>query len=367
MKNPFTPNFGQIPIQMAGRSFLIDELTSAYEEDGLGNPALTSILVGARGTGKTALLSLLGKEAEQRGWITVNVAATKGMLEDIYEQALRKCSAFLEPSASKQLKAVSIAQAIGVEWENQPHPEQNWRARMSDVLEALSQHDVRLLITVDEVDPHLDEMIQLATVYQLFVREERPIALLMAGLPFKVDGLLSEGSISFLRRAAQQDIGLIDDYEMKDAFRLSVELGGKTIDDDALAYAVEAIEGFPFMMQLVGFRAWQAAQDSSRITEGDVRKGVELARQDMKRRVLKSTLDELSDNDLAFLQAMLARPQGISTEELRDSLGKSSSHVSTYRRRLLKQGVIEMKGRSLVCFALPGLEEYLPEYLEESF
>ena len=43
-----------------------------------------------------------------------------------------------------------------------------------------------MLFTVDEVDPTLDEMVQLAAFYQHFVREGRKVALLMAGLPHNV-------------------------------------------------------------------------------------------------------------------------------------------------------------------------------------
>lgn len=43
-----------------------------------------------------------------------------------------------------------------------------------------------MLFTVDEVDPTLDEMVQLAAFYQHFVREGRKVALLMAGLPHNI-------------------------------------------------------------------------------------------------------------------------------------------------------------------------------------
>ncbi len=81
-------------------------------------------------------------------------------------------------------------------------------------------------------------------------------------------------------------------------------------------------------------------------------------------RVLKATLDELSDNDLAFLDAMARRPGPSTAAQVGDALGKGSAHVSTYRRRLLEQGVIENMGRNRFDFALPMLRSYLPEYLE---
>lgn len=49
MRNPFTPNFGQVPTQMAGRSAIVDEMLDAFES-GLGNPSLCTLFKGARGT-----------------------------------------------------------------------------------------------------------------------------------------------------------------------------------------------------------------------------------------------------------------------------------------------------------------------------
>ncbi|MFR7669486.1 MAG: hypothetical protein ACLU0O_00640 [Collinsella sp.] len=75
----------------------------------------------------------------------------------------------------------------------------------------------------------------------------------MAGLPFRVLALLTGKSTSFLRRAAQHSLGSISPTEVK-AFRLTIEDGGKTISDEAIDLAAKAIDGFPFMFQLVGYR-----------------------------------------------------------------------------------------------------------------
>lgn len=72
--NPFTPTFGIVPPIMAGRTYLIDDVVRALDR-GPGDPNLATIYVGARGTGKTALLSYLSSEAQRHGWISVGVAA----------------------------------------------------------------------------------------------------------------------------------------------------------------------------------------------------------------------------------------------------------------------------------------------------
>lgn len=88
--NPFTPTFGVVPAFMAGREDITSELLAALEE-GVGNPNLTTIISGARGTGKTALLTYLSDAAQAQGWVSVNVSALPGMLEEIVQQARCEC------------------------------------------------------------------------------------------------------------------------------------------------------------------------------------------------------------------------------------------------------------------------------------
>ena len=52
--NPFVAKFGKVPVYFAGREDVISEITLMFEED---EETACCLLVGARGTGKTALLT----------------------------------------------------------------------------------------------------------------------------------------------------------------------------------------------------------------------------------------------------------------------------------------------------------------------
>ena len=62
-ENPFTPTFGEVPAHMAGRSVVLNDLKRALSSS-KRHPNLTTIITGARGTGKTALLSLKRRSSE---------------------------------------------------------------------------------------------------------------------------------------------------------------------------------------------------------------------------------------------------------------------------------------------------------------
>lgn len=357
-KNPFTPTFGIVPPFMAGRTYVIEDILSALD-NGPGDPNLSTIFVGARGTGKTALLSYLANESAAHGWIAVNVAAGPHMREDIYQQT--KCAAreFIETGESPRLKGLTVAQLFGLEWESTPHEHMNWRSRMNELFAGLEKYDIGLLITIDEVSAALDEMIEFAATYQLFVRENKRVGLLMAGLSHQVSTLLRNESVSFLRRSVQHHLSGVRDNEVADALRQTIESSGRVATAESIDCMVRAIEGFPFMMQLVGYRAWNATPDAHEIGLQDAERGIALAQDDLDRRVLDPTYFELSDGDLRFLDAML-EDDGVSLlADIAERMGTTSNYASKYRARLAEQGIIGTRGRGRVAFDMPHFKEYL--------
>ena len=328
-------------------------------EGGLNAPARTSIFTGARGCGKTALLTYLAAEAQQRGWICANTSCIAGMQEDILQQAAVSAENLVPAEKSRHLKALSIGQLIGVEWDNDEKTKANWRTRITKLLEALNEEGAGLLITIDEVDPNLDEMIQIASVYQLLIRENRKVALLMAGLLSKVSALLRGDAVSFLRRSSQYTLGSIGDYDAEFAVRKTIEDSDRRIDDDALKYAVSKIGGYPYMLQLVGFHSWNEANGKDSISIDDVRRGAATAQREFEDRIIKTTLSELSDRDIEFLKAMAEDDDTSRVSDIEKRMGKPSGYISQYRNRLIEGGVIEPAGRGKLIFSLPGLKDYL--------
>lgn len=175
--------------------------------NGLGDPNLCTIVSGARGTGKTALLSFMVSEAESQGWITARTTAAEGMLEDILDQALVSARNFLDALGGRKLSGVSIGRFVSFEWDNEAPRVGNWRTQMNALLDQLAEQDIGLLITVDEVKVTVPEMKGLAQVYQHFVTEGRKVALLMAGLPQAVSALFGGDDVPFLRRARKHVLG----------------------------------------------------------------------------------------------------------------------------------------------------------------
>ena len=227
----------------------------------------------------------------------------------------------------------------------------------------LGQKEIGLLICVDEVSAQIDEMVQLASNYQLFIGEGRCVSLIMAGLPANTTELIDNRRVSFLRRAKHLELGRVSDLEVESAFRATVEDGDKTIESDALELAVDQIMGYPYMMQLLGYCAWEASGDSAEILISHVKQGMRRASKEFRIGVLESTYREMSKGDKAFAAAMLPDTDGSTLTDVARRMGKGTNYASTYKTRLLRRGVIEEQPGTTFDFSLPLLREYLAEKL----
>ncbi|MEC4175142.1 ATP-binding protein [Adlercreutzia sp. R7] len=363
-ENPFTPSFGEIPVYLAGRREIIDACSRAFLSE-RRRPELTTLFSGARGTGKTALLSHLADLAEESGWISVNITALPGMLGDAEIQLRRNTAHLIDLESNLSIASVGIPDVISLSISEGEAPRSNWRSRMDDIFDQLSPQGIGVLFTVDEVDPTLDEMVHLAAVYQHFVREGRKVALLMAGLPHNISSLLNNKTVSFLRRSNRMVLDRIPDSEVSAALVRTAQAGNRSVDATALAAAAESIGGFPFMLQLVGYYAWDENPKSEVLGASDFARGAAIAQQEMTYRILDATFAELSPGDLRFVAAMLEDEGDSRIADLIERLGRSSSLVAQYRKRLIDAGVIGKRARGVVGFDLPYFRNYLQEKLDD--
>ena len=363
-KNPFTPTFGSIPPQIAGRENYIKDILEGLDNKP-GDPNRATIFIGARGTGKTVLLTKIAQEASVNGWISVNVYADYGMLDEILEQIRDKASEHLTTKSLSYLTSINVA-GSGISREiKQASTKATWRSEMTSVIEELNAKDIGLLITVDEVNVKIDEMKTLVKVFQHFIREQRDVALIMAGLPARVSNLLNDDEISFLRRAFQHYLEPIDENDVRFSFKKTIELSGRKIDKEALGLAVKNTKGFPFMLQLIGYQMWRQNPDRETISVEDAEEGIYLAQNDLEKMILDITYRELSEKDIAFLEVMLNDNEYSTITNISSRMNVSAKYAGIYRKRLMERGIIGSVGHGKVAYDLPMFREYVKNKMME--
>lgn len=356
--NPFTPTFGHVPFALAGRSEYIDDVVGGLANRP-GDPNRTTIFVGSRGSGKTVLLTAIARIASEQGWISANVSARDGMINDIIWQIRANASHLLTPEAESRLTSVQ-AGPIGLTRELVNH-DVSWRAQITALVDELNAQGVGLLFTVDEVNSRCREFDAFVDMYQHLMREEKDVALLLAGLPSRVSDLLLDDDVSFVRRAFQRPMESIPIVEVEQALLDTLEAGGRSIDSKALALAAEATQGFAFAVQLIGYYLWRQGKPDQQIKIEDVKEAIKNSQKEMERSVFMPTLRELRPREEQYLIAMAIDDGPSSTSDIAKRMGIGMTNASNLRRRLIEFGVIFEVRMGTVDFEMPLLRDYLRE------
>ena len=354
--NPFTPTFGRVPFALAGRTMMIDDIMDGLANQP-GDPNRSTIFIGPRGSGKTVLLHTIAKEASQQGWVCVNVSARKDMLERVIKLAHANSNHLIGKPSASHVTSVQVGPlAVEREVSQEDLP---WWLDLQYLVEGLNEQGVGLLVTVDEVDPSFEQLIDFIDTYQQFVADGRDVALLMAGLPSKVSQLLLDKSVSFIRRAFRRTLDAIDYYEVEEALFETITGAGKKIEQDALAYASSATMGFPFAIQLVGYYMWRLSYGRDVIVLEDAQEAAHLASEGLINSIIVPTVQELTQREQEYLMAMAQDDGPSSTSEIARRMGVSMTNAANLRRRLREHGVIKDVRMGLVDYEMPAMRQYL--------
>ena len=371
--NPFKPTAGRMPPLLIGRDNIIDDFEEGLD-DGPGAPGRLMRVTGARGVGKTVMLTEFGRIAKSRKWEVIDETASTGLAQRLLDRLTPARSAVnfsINPSLSiAGLGGVSLGEA-SVTSQQMPL---TLRAAMSNRLDALERKSAGLLVTIDEAQAaERADMVAIATAVQHLIREERNIAFVFAGLPTIASKWLNDEVLTFLRRAQSEQLGDIPLQDVKDAFEDTFHDSGITIGGKALTMAADATEGYPFMMQLAGYHIWRITYRRHRnddgangngitVTEEDAAQGIANALSRLGDAVHGPELDGLSPIDKTYLLAMAQDDGPSSTSTVAERMGKDVNYANIYRTRLIDAQVVKDVGYGKVDFAIPYLRQYLREH-----
>ena len=360
-ENPFKPTAGGEPPLLIGRNSIIRDFEKGLD-NGIGAPGRIMLITGARGTGKTVMLTVFGDKARARRWDVIEETASEGLCERLVNELHSHEGLLDRLTIRPSLGVAGVSLGLGEAELSPKRMPETLRKAMAARIDTLKKHHAGLLISIDETQAaDRDDLIAIATAVQHQIRERRDIAIVFAGLPQMISDLFNDQVITFLRRAKTNTLTDVPITEVKDAFAQTFASSGMTITDRQLGVAAETTAGYPYMIQLVGYHIWDAAdmRNADTITDQDVHDGITAARTDLNNAVCIPELHGLSANDRAYLKAMSQDNGPSSTAEVAERMGKTPNYAATYRKRLLDACVIRETARGEVDFAVPFLREYL--------
>ncbi|WP_419944056.1 ATP-binding protein [Candidatus Poriferisodalis sp.] len=363
--NPFAPTFGAPPPLLAGRDGILQRFDAALDT-GPTHPDYTLLVTGDRGTGKTALLNALEDRCVQRGWLSITAAATSEPLSSrIVSEAVRHTASLQERPRRTRVRSVS-ALGVGVELDDAAAtdvaagPTTSLLSTLERVAAELHEAGSGLLITIDELhDATRDDVRDVASAVQIVTRrQQRPVAFAAAALALIEDTHLADVNMTFLQRCARARLGALSAADARTAIIGPIRDADSDIDDDALTEAVAAALGYPYMIQLIGFHAWNTRERlTAPISVADVRAAIIEANDAMVDQVANPIWNRLSPMDRRFLVAMLDDEESSSLFDVAERLGRDLQYTRVYRRRLVSAGAIRSMDGARVAYRHQALRK----------
>lgn len=351
--NPFTPDFGQRPPVMAGRDGVTDSILDSWAT-GPRDPGFTTLLLGQRGAGKTALMGVLAEEAKRSGWVVITANAnTSGLLDRIAEE-LDAVEHLLQgggsPDAKGRITGVQVM-GSGVQWAPAQKPPRPIRHRLADLADRVAEHDAAVLLSIDEVQgSNRDEMRRLCSdIQQITKQDNRNLALLAAGTGDFRYQVLSDKKMTFLQRCSWHQIGMLPPEDAVRGVRGPIEAAGGSVETDALDVVIEAAPLLPFHMQVIGSSAWRISGAPERpVDRWAVSQAVSLAGPEMRRRVYEPVWHDLTGPGRLVLNALTAQGGSSPMTELARRTECSQRAFADAIRRLQAGGHLTVDDDDLV-------------------
>ncbi len=242
MNNPFTLSFGKKPLQYISRIMQTNQIIESFNAEIPSNQIF--MITGVRGSGKTVMMTNIADEIRaDESWIVVELNPMRDLLQSlaakiygIPEMHARFLKARLDFSAFGL--GVSIEDAI---------PVTDIESVIERMLEQIQQDGKRLLITIDEA-ANSENIRIFASSFQIFIRRDYPIYLLMTGLYENLYDLQNDKSLTFLYRAPKLMLEPLNYTAVRkhymDIFGLDMETAEKM---------TVLTKGYPFAFQVLGY------------------------------------------------------------------------------------------------------------------
>ena len=247
-RNPFAINFGKVPVQYISRDIIIDEILQELLSEDAQNPCF--MLTGTRGSGKTVTMTSIEKKiSEMDDWIIVRLNPDRDLLNGLVAK-LYDSRDFLTKFIDTSVNLSKFGIGVNI---SKKAPVADIESALEIVLKELQKRNKKVLVTIDEVSntPYMREF---ASSFQIMLRENLPLFLIMAGLYENIRELENEKDLTFLYRAPKIEMEPLNLTRIAEKYRDILKVDNEKAMDMAIM-----TKGYPFAYQALGKYLWEEA------------------------------------------------------------------------------------------------------------
>ena len=341
-KNPFTLKFGQKPLQYISRITQTREIIEDFQSEQCASSVY--IITGVRGSGKTVLMTnILQNMSQEEDWIVLELNPNRDLLQGLASKL------YDEPHMQKlfiQAKLNLNAFGIGVSSEI-VSPISNIETAIERMLEQVKKCGKKVLIAIDEVT-NSENMRVFASAYQIFLRQDMPLYLLMTGLYDNIYNLQNDKTMTFLYRTPKILLEPLNFTAIRDQYKM---VFNNSIEE--ATYMAGLTRGFSFAFQVLGYLYFE--------NKGKLNLEQLMPQYDqfLAEYVYEKIWSEMSEIDKKIAYE-ISQEKNASIKDLRLKLDNMSSEkFSVYRDRLKRKGILNTSTYGKLSLALPRFEEFI--------
>ena len=341
--NPFSLSFGKSPNELISRYDYTNQIISTFNSD---NPVSNAYLIeGVRGCGKTVLMTSIEKElAQEKNWIIIDLNSTQDLLSDFAIRLVDSCKK-LTDIFKKGFNLSAAGFGIGINGEEQ---NRNSVSIICELLEKLNKKNKKVLITIDEV-MNGDNMRHFASEFQILLRKDFQIFLLMTGLYENIYAIQNDPALTFLLRTPKIKLEPLSLAQITKVYKNVFNT-----DDETSKKLAQITKGYAFAFQALGLLYFDY-KDSLPLDK------ILLKFDDLLDDfVYRKIWEGLSNQDKNVLLAIT--DSKIQVGDVCKKLNMTSATFSKYRERLLNRGIIHSPQHGYVEIILPRFNEVIKYY-----
>ena len=341
MQNPYTTLFGKVPVQLIPRDQQASQVVETFQAEAPSQQVF--FITGPRGSGKTVFMTGVERMLEQDGrWVVEELSIEQDLLGSLVARLnSRKRLSRLFAEAQIDLSLFGLGMHV-----RGAQPIADYELALSEMLGALNSKGKRLLVTIDEVVSN-SQMRAFASSFQMLVRKDLPVFLLMTGLYENIESLQNEKSLTFLYRAPKIKLAGLGIRSIASNYKKTFG-----IDWDKALKMARLTSGYSFAFQLLGYLVWEAGGLTEDVLD------------DYRAQLYELSYDkiwaEMSQGDRNVAHGIALAPTP-SVKDARDVLGMLPNQFSPYRRRLMNKGIVDGSQHGVVRFTLPLFRDYVLE------
>ncbi len=344
-KNPYTLLFGKEPTELISRSQQEEEIIANFTQE---NPSEQIYMItGVRGSGKTVLMtSIVNKLKTNKDWICVELNPDRDLLTSLASKLSSNNELAL---IFKDAKINLSFFGLGIEIKNIV-PITDIETAITKMLESIKKHGKKVLITIDEVI-NTQYVREFSSAFQIFVRQDLPLFLIMTGLYENIYELQNEKTLTFLYRAPKIKLTSLNIGAIANNYQMNFK-----IDDETALKMARLTKGYSFAFQVLGHLTYKY--------NGDYAKTIPEYRQYLEEYVYEKMWSELSKTDKKVMYA-IASTNSTNIIDIRQKCNMTTNQFNPYRKRLIQKGLIDGSEHGQVVFTLPLFKEFVLSIYEE--